>query len=136
MPRATSSKSTMSSTNGTPTATTPRSIRRGRKVSVTCHDVKRPGSPGRFCKPLALMPPFSWSAALAGGLLHREGSEFAVAGKSQGERMTGSAASIQFAKPSYHYHLFWLFGVLVTRNDGIHAPVLRPSGFFHSCFQQ
>jgi hypothetical protein len=31
------------------------------------------------------MPPFSWSAALAGRLLHREESEFAVAGKNQGE---------------------------------------------------
>src|SRR5258705_3996463 len=32
MPRATSSRSTMSSTNGTPRATTPRSIRRDRKI--------------------------------------------------------------------------------------------------------
>src|ERR1700736_6165104 len=34
MPRATSNRSTMSSTNGTPRATTPRSIRRGRKAQV------------------------------------------------------------------------------------------------------
>src|SRR5258708_5214961 len=55
MPRATSSRSTMSSTNGMPRATTPRSTPRARKVLVTRHEVKRPGSPGRFClrrKPL------------------------------------------------------------------------------------
>src|SRR3984893_1741454 len=41
----------MSSTNGTPRATTPRSIRRGRKPCKFCRDIKRPGSPGRFCLP-------------------------------------------------------------------------------------
>src|SRR5260370_1998798 len=55
MPGAPSSRSTVPSTNGMPRATTPRSPARARKVLVTRHEVKRPGSPGRFClrrKPL------------------------------------------------------------------------------------
>src|SRR4030088_231674 len=49
MPRAISNKSIMSSTNGTPRATTPRSIRRGRKPYKFYCDIQRPGLPGRFC---------------------------------------------------------------------------------------
>src|SRR6266513_416825 len=53
MPRVTSSSSTMSSTSGTPRATTPRSIPRvHNKVPETLqrlYDDERPGPPGRFC---------------------------------------------------------------------------------------